>query len=363
MSRITQYYKGIELGMIPLDDAADKREAYRDSVNRYLERLRVESAAKRRAYISPESLAANREKYRAEYIAMLGAPLTERSYDMPVPEAKVEPCVTDGQATAYRVTLKVMEDFDFSGLLLIPNDYRKGEKRPLVIAQHGGGGTSELICDLVGQNNYGNCARRHLERGAVVFAPQLLLWNAGNDTGSNIPGVGSPYDRRKVDIELRQFGSSITAVEVFCISRAIDWLVTRPETDPGRIGMNGLSYGGFYTLMTAAADTRIKCAYTCACFNDRIRYNWPDMSWFNSGNTFLDAEIAGLIAPRRLWIDVGREDAVFDYKSAIPVGEQVPAYFEAAGVPGNAVFCLWDGGHKMNTSEEPLDFFYAGLNE
>ena len=82
---------------------------------------------------------------------------------------------------------------------------------------------------------------------------------------------------------------------------------------------------------------------------------------FGGGNTFLDAEIAALVAPRRLYLEVGCADHMFDFKRAVQEFERVPRYFEALGVRGNLDFNAWDGGHKIDTSERGMDFFYAGL--
>src|SRR5207249_2203101 len=42
--------------------------------------------------------------------------------------------------------------------------------------------------------------------------------------------------------------------------RTIDYLATRPDVDPDRIGMVGVSEGGIETWMAAAADERIRVA-------------------------------------------------------------------------------------------------------
>lgn len=357
-------FKGKSLYSEPLEASREYRLEYLASVKRLISRWRSEAAEKRDEYIPPEKLAADRESYRRDYVRMLGRPLTDYGPGMPVPKVKEEFVARDDQADIYRLTIEVMEDFNFYGLLLLPLGIAPGEKRPLVIAQHGGGGTPELCCDINGTNNYGHLARRHLERGAVVFAPQLLLWNAGAVAGGGgIPSYGDPHERQKRDLELKQLGGSITALEIFCHRRSIDYLVTRPEIDSEAIGMNGLSYGGFYSLVTPAAETRIKSAYSCAFFNDRFVYSWSDFVWSNSGNTFLDSEIAGLIAPRKLWIEVGTQDGSFDYRSAEREGERLPRYFEAAGVPENVVLKVWDGGHRMTPTDEGLDFIYEAFKK
>ena len=62
--------------------------------------------------------------------------------------------------------------------------------------------------------------------------------------------------------------------------------------------MMGLSYGGYFSLMTAAADKRIKSIYAAGFFNDRSKICFDDWKYNDSLNTFCDAEIAALCAPR-----------------------------------------------------------------
>jgi cephalosporin-C deacetylase-like acetyl esterase len=53
-------------------------------------------------------------------------------------------------------------------------------------------------------------------------------------------------------------GLSQEGLMVWESMRAIDYLVSRPEVDPGRIGMTGASGGGLNTFYTSAVDERIK---------------------------------------------------------------------------------------------------------
>jgi dienelactone hydrolase len=47
---------------------------------------------------------------------------------------------------------------------------------------------------------------------------------------------------------------------VYDLLRTLDYVQSRPDVDPERIGMAGISEGGFETWMAAAADPRIKVA-------------------------------------------------------------------------------------------------------
>jgi cephalosporin-C deacetylase-like acetyl esterase len=59
---------------------------------------------------------------------------------------------------------------------------------------------------------------------------------------------------------LLMMGEDLTHYRVWDGMRAIDYLLTRPEVDPGRIGCAGHSGGGTLTLFISALDERVKCA-------------------------------------------------------------------------------------------------------
>lgn len=347
----TKIYTEIE----KYESGAKYRSDYVESLDKLVKKMRDDARSKRLAHMSPEALAKNREDFRREYIEMLGYPLTEYREGMEIPAFTKEFVAKDDMCSIYRMQIETLPDFKFYGMLFVPNtvDENGKEKAPLVITQHGGGGTPELCSDIYGENNYNQLVRRCVDRGAVCFAPQILLWQD--------KFCPEKPDRASIDKNLKQLGGSITALEIYCIRRSLDLLCTFPMVDTERIGMTGLSYGGFYTLVTGAAETRIKSSYSIAYFNDMFRYAWYDFTWFNSGNRFTNPEIAALHAPRRLLVEVGKEDKIFEIDTAYAPAEDVPKYFEAQGAADNFFFHPWDGGHKPDTEDGSLDYFFEGL--
>ncbi len=327
------------------------RQEYADSIERYISVLEEASYETRERFMPSDGFAENIEKYRNDYIKMLGAPLTD--YKSRVPNVKSEYVASDDACKIYRLSIETMDNFFFYGMLMIPHGV---ERAPLAVAQHGGYGTPELCSDMHGKNNYNHMVQRLLERGLVVFAPQLLIWNDG-DALETAPNYDVKYDRDDIDKKLKHYGSSITALEIYNIRRSIDYLETLDCVKADKICMMGLSYGGFFTLYTMAADKRIVSGYSCGCFNDRVKFSTVDWTWKNSGNTFHDAEIAGLCAPRRLYLEVGKTDDVFDYHSAVNEAPRVEKYFAALNASQNICFHVWDGGHKVNAEDDGLDFF------
>lgn len=228
---------------------------------------------------------------------------------------------------------------------------------PLAIVQHGGGGTPELCSDIYGKNNYNHMVQRALAKGAAVLAPQLMLWDI---QGSDISrGHDIPYDRLKIDTNLKRFGSSMTALEISGIIKSLDYVCNLNEINHERIVMVGLSYGGYFTLHTMAADTRIKAGYCAGVFNDRDIYDWTDWTYNGSAFMFQDAEVAALCVPRKLYVQVGIQDPIFNYQTALSEAQRVSDYFEAAGVKENFKFNIWDGGHTISFHEEGYDFIFS----
>ncbi len=330
------------------------RAGYLASVQAYLDRMREESRCARDAFLPPDALAADREGYRKSYMAMLGKPLCDYAEyrDIPVTLREDTLVGTDDTCEIRRLRLDVLDGFTMYGVLFLPLAGVQ-ETTPFLISQHGGDGTPELCSDFFGDTNYNHQTRRVLARGSVVFAPQLLLWNA------DVYGDG--YDRQRMDAALKQVGSSITALEVFGIMRCLDYFVTQPYCNPAHIGMLGLSYGGFYTLMTAAADPRICAAYASCSFTDKLKHNWVDWTWKNSANTFLDAEIAALVAPRAIAFDAGDNDPLFGSDGAKQEYARAKTYFEAMGVGDNIFLKAFDGVHELDPADDGLEFLFAHL--
>ena len=325
------------------------RRNYVDGISAYIKRLNNEAKDIRREFMPPEELAKNPEKYRALYREMLG--LNKLTYK-DSSRATKEYVASDDVSDIYRLTVYITEEIPFYAMLIIPKDAPK--PYPVMIAQHGGGGTPELCLDYNGKNNYNHMAQRALAMGYAILAPQIMVWRLeGIETA---PARDVPYDRHGPDNELKRHGLSITGLEIKGILSCLDYVLETEDEDSEKISMVGLSYGGYFTLHTMAADTRIKSGYPVASFNDRDVYSWKDWTFKNAALTFHDAEIAGLCAPRKLYIQVGKEDQVFDYKSAVTEAERIYDYYKAYGKEENFKFRLWEGGHTLSDDDEGFDF-------
>lgn len=173
------------------------------------------------------------------------------------------------------------------------------------------------------------CAYLNLvNNGFVVLAYDPIgqgerrqYWNP--ETG--ITEVGGPvYEHSMPGQLLLLFGENLTQYLVWDGMRAIDYLLTRPEVDPKRIGCAGHSGGGTLTTFISVADDRIQCA---ANIEGGITNRWPvriapweplgpsdiEQNLFPAALYGVDGvDLSSAIAPRPLLAAVERYSPDFD---------------------------------------------------
>jgi hypothetical protein len=103
--------------------------------------------------------------------------------------------------------------------------------------------------------------------------------------------------------------------------RALDWLITRPDVDPTRIGSGGCSGGGGMTYFFAMADERVAASIVSSTTSVRPLKDRP-AGYFHKmfGETVSEhrptfpisgAPAGMLIAPRPMWVVDGLDDMGF----------------------------------------------------
>ena len=336
------------------------RNAYFQGVLRTVARKAEEARRIRDRETSPEAVARDREGYRRRFVEMLGWPLNAYTPG-PAPKSRKEPVEETEALRIYRLSLETLPELWFSGLIYEPKE-RKANA-PLAIINPGGSYCAE---DLVAHGDYEceqyrNIGGRALEQGMMLYAPQFLLWIDGTEEFKH------PAARQHLDAKLKSLGGSIAALEIFNVRKAIDYFVESESIDPQRIGMMGLSYGGFYALYISAAETRIKSTFSSSFFCDRFcseteptgcRFDWL---WPNSANTFFDAEVAALIAPRALYIENGVRDPLFPIEKVREETERLKPFYRAAEAEEKLLMHIGENGHRVSDGDLGFDFFVKNL--
>ena len=321
-----------------IDTSKPYKQKYLDGLNNVISLREKELELKRQEYC--KDIFTNQEIYREDFKNMLGWPLIGYQ-NKGVPTVKAEKLSEEDGYNIYRMSFEVLDGLEMTGLLFEMNT---SDKKPLVIVQHGGLGTPELISGIYNSTGtYNDMLKRVVDHGAHAFAPQLLLWKHEE--------YGVPFSRADVDARLKRVGSSITAVELFAMSRILDYFELQKNVS--NFGMLGLSYGGFYTLYLSAIDKRIKSAISCGYFNTRDDYNWSDWTWFNSASTFDDAEVACLVYPRKLCIEIGDKDPYFNVEYGKNAYKKLKDLTKPVG-DSWLDFIVFDGEHEFYKDDKPI---------
>jgi dienelactone hydrolase len=184
----------------------------------------------------------SRAETRADFLKLIDRPL--------VPAAPVVAALkTDDGMPEFHFTYAADAAQRVPGILIEPPAAFAG-RRPVVIVLHGTGGrkTDELpLLRVLAARGFIGVAidgRYHGERST-----------AGKGTADYLDAiVRAWHDGREHPFYYDT---------VWDVMRLIDYLDTRPDVDPARIGLMGISKGGIETYMTAAMDERVAVAIPC----------------------------------------------------------------------------------------------------
>jgi dienelactone hydrolase len=262
------------------------------------------------------------------------------------PNARTRKIYDREKWTGYEVVLDVWPEVIAWGVLLVPKDIAPGERRPVVVCQHGRRGIPSEVIE--GDNPaYHDFAARLANEGFVTFAPHNLY--RGEDRYRWL-------DRKANSIKASMFSFILAQHE-----QLLNWLATLPFVDPARIGFYGLSYGGEtavrvptllegYALSICSGDfnswTR-KIAATDQPFSFMYTIEW-EMPYFNMGSTFDYAELAYLMAPRPFMVERGHHDRVGRDQWVAHEYAKVRWLYTQLGLSDKTEIEYFNGGHTIN---------------
>lgn len=263
--------------------------------------------------------------------------------------------------TAYEVVLDVFEGVIAYGLLLVPKDLRPGERRPVVVCQHGLEGRPQSVIGKRDFGPYKAFAASLANRGFITFAPQNLY--IGQDRFRTLQRKANPVKKTLFSIIVPQH------------QQIVDWLETQPFVDPKRIAFYGLSYGG-KTAMRVPPLVKEYCLSICSAdFNEwvwkntstrsRYSYVWTgeyEIFEFDLGSTFNYAEMARLIAPRPFMVERGHFDGVApDETVAYEFAKVRFTYAARLGIGDRCEIEWFVGPHTIN-GKGTFDFLHRHLD-
>ena len=140
--------------------------------------------------------------------------------------------------------------------------------------------------------------------------------------------------------------------------RSVDYLLTRAEVDPERIGCVGLSVGGVRSCHLAALDPRIKAAVVVgwmtsfpAQLKQRVRNTIGHTKLVPGLYRFMDyPDVASLAMPAALLVMNGTRDTLFDPVGVKTAFEKLEHCYKKARIPERLKTRLYDAPHEFNES-------------
>lgn len=254
-----------------------------------------------------------RPELRRQLLDMLGLwPLPART-DL---KAKITGKVERPKFTVEKVVFQSRPGLYVTGNLYIPKP--APTKAPTVL----------YLC------GHGNVVKDGVSYGSKVHYQHHPAWYAANgfvslviDTLqlSEIPGLHHGTYREKM-WWWHTLGYTPAGVESWNAMRALDYLESRPEVDPKRIGVAGRSGGGAYSWWISATDDRIACAVPVAGIADlqaHLSEGYPgrlekgviaghcDCMFMTNTYRWDFGTVAALVAPRPLLLGNSDQDDIF----------------------------------------------------
>jgi uncharacterized protein len=196
-----------------------------------------------------------------------------------------------------------------------------------------------------------------LSHGYAATQDQVLPWvYILNEEGFNV----FTYDMRSRG---NSGGEHVTfgALEKYDLISAVDYVASRPDVDPDRIGAAGLSLGGAVSILAAAEDERINAVVSISAFSDLANvadtnferlFNMPAfpftsaalvLSELRTGADISSArpvDVIGSISPRPILLVHGANDEIVSWMNGY-------RNYHAAGEPKQIVW-VPEGGHNLS---------------
>ena len=329
----------------------------------------------------------NTEKWRKTAKAQLHELLAFDPQPAPLHSEVLSTTRRDGY-TQYLVRYNLNALQKTEAFLLVPDNLKK--PAPAVIALHDHGGfyffgkekhtltdnQPPILVDYV-QNLYEGryYADELAKRGFVVLCPDVLYFGSQKldpalllDSKGYEEKAQDASESERIQLYNRQVaGPNETAMNKTILTAgttwlgiiaqndrvAVDYLLSRPEVDPDRIGCIGLSLGGLRSTYLFGLDPRIKTGVVAAfsttyehMLRQHAHHTW--MMYVPRQAQFLDLpDVASLNAPRPLLVMNCRQDKLFSIAGMQAAEQKLSAVYTKMKAPEKFEAVYYDVPHSM----------------
>jgi len=280
---------------------------------------------------------AKRPKLKEQFLDMLGLwPLPEKT---PL-KATVTGTLERGDVSIEKLHFQSKPGLYVTGNLYRPSPKRERGKLPAIL----------YVCGHSGRGRDGN---------KTAFQDHGM-WFASNGYVCLVVDtlqLGEIAGKHHGTYNLNRFwwqsrGYTPAGVECWNGIRAIDYLVTRPDVDPERIGVTGISGGGASTVWICAADDRVKVAVPVSGMSDLESYvtnkvinGHCDCMFFVNTYQWEWTTALALFAPKPLLFANSDNDTIFPMDGNRRIIERLRKCYDMLGHKENVDEYVSKGGH------------------
>lgn len=291
------------------------------------------------------------KRVRRKLTELLGGFPATRS---PLQPRSLEKKEFDGY-TREKIIFQSRDNLSVFGYLLLPEKVSSPVPGIVCLPGHGRGcddivGIAENGQQRETKSGYArDFALQAVERGYAAFAIEQLAFGCRRDDAARKKGAGASSCQPAAGAALL-FGQTMIGWRVWDVMRAIDYLGARSEVDSSRIATMGISGGGTVSLFSAALDERIKTGVVSGYFNT---FHDSILSLSHCIDNYVPGilkyiemyDIAGLIAPRGLFIESGMRDPIFPISGSRAAVKKATDIYSVFGAPGKIGHEVFDDEH------------------
>ncbi|WP_254509078.1 dienelactone hydrolase family protein [Anatilimnocola floriformis] len=277
------------------------------------------------------------------------------------------------------------------------------EPTPAIVDLHSHGGMfmfgKEKVIDfgknhptmkIYHEKNYGGrpTATELVKRGYVVITIDAFMfgerrYDAGVDHFHGDRAKMSPEEVTELNRQCRGKESTLAKSLIYAGTcwpgimawddmRTVDYLITRPEVDPRRIGCMGVSLGGWRTNFLAGLDERIAAACVVGFMSTvhpmlERHIDTHSFAHFVPGlHQWLDLpDVVSMLAPKPLLVQQCRQDGLFPFAGMEAAIKKISAAYEKAGVKERFSGRFYDVPHEFNVAmqDEAIKWFDEQLKK
>lgn len=291
----------------------------------------------------------------------LQARLTELLGGFPAERSALRPVLLEARSfRAYRREKIVFDSRPTASVLayvLVPPNAKTPAPTVICVPGHGRGVDDIVGIDEQGRDRTDKAGYQHdfaiqvAEAGMAAVAIEPMGFGCRRDPLNARQGLSRKACEPVAGGAL-MVGQTMIGWRVWDIMRTIDYIATRPELNSSRVGCVGISGGGTAALFATALEPRLRVAMVSGylnTFRDSVGslahcidnyvpgiLNWAEMH-----------DIAGLIAPRPLFVESGEKDNIFPIQASVESFNKVREIYRVFGATDQIEQEVFPGEHSF----------------